>query len=311
MPRVHTRLCELGLILAACGPQSAGGSLPSSDQPAASRPLQERLDLPAALIREALQQQRWTLALERIRQVQQQVGDFPLLDFYAAWAYFGLGQLLGAAEVREVPDATVGQFQGNWLLVEQRGPQSFLCCPAESALFRLRRALDGGLSDVAAHLLHARIWLRLGRPQTALELLKSQEPLILDSADPQALEILAEAAWAAQRPDEYFRYSRIMARRQPDRRAEILGQACARLAAYYACRGEPALHREFCRRALRYRPGDPELTLALADAEWEAGQIEPARRLYRRTLELQPEHPARQRIIKRLAAEVPESCDSP
>jgi len=311
MPRVHTRLCKLGLILAACAPHPTADSLTSPDQPITSRPSEDQPDLSVALVREALQQQRWTLALERIRRAQPQVGDLPLLDFYAAWAYFELGQLLGAAEVREVPGGAAGQFEGNRLLLENRGPQRFLCCPPESALFRLRRALDAGLSDVRAHLLHARIWLRLGRPQTALELLKSQEPLLLETNDPQALEILSEAAWAAERPAEYLRYSRIMGRRNPDRRTEILGQACARLAGYYARRGQPALHREFCRRALRYLPFEPELTLQLADAEWEAGQIEAAQQLYRRTLELSPEHPARQRIIDRLAAGPPQMSGSP
>ena len=51
-----------------------------------------------------------------------------------------------------VPGGRVGQFAGEWFLVEKRAePDRFLCCPEASAFYALRRALDTGLDEPAAH----------------------------------------------------------------------------------------------------------------------------------------------------------------
>ena len=247
----------------------------------------------------ALHEQRWTTALARIKE---QSGADPELEYRLAQAYFGLGQVLGKAEIRVIPDGRAGRFVDRWLLVEPRGPKRFLCCPEDSALYQLRRALDAGLDDPAAYLLHARIWRKLGKPKIGFALLKSREAFLLESPDPVVLETFAQLALAADAPAEYLHYWRLRSACDADRQEKLLGQGYTTVAEYYAQRGEVALHREFCRRALRLEPDNAELTLRLADAEWSSDRQAQAALLYSRVLELNPRHSARSHILERLAA---------
>ncbi|MCH7871654.1 MAG: tetratricopeptide repeat protein, partial [Planctomycetes bacterium] len=114
------------------------------------------LPLRLSLIDAALARQRYAGALSAIDQAESRCGYNNELHFRAARAYFELGQLLGKVEVRKFRDGRAGQFLRRWLLVEEREEQdSFLCCPEQSALYQLRRALDAGLDTAQAPPLHA------------------------------------------------------------------------------------------------------------------------------------------------------------
>lgn len=263
-------------------------------------PDDERLWL--AWIDAALGDGQWALALRRAQAGLERLKASPAVRLRAAQAYFGLGAVLGVAEVREVPGGRAGAFAGRWLLVEQRGPGRFLCCPESSALYQLRRALEAGLDEPAAHVLHARIWQKLGKARLGLSLLKRREAVLLEGGGVVTLEVFAELALEADALDDYLRYSRLRVDACPDDRAEILGGAYLAVAQRYGQRGELALHREFCQRALRLRPDDMELMLRVADAEWSAKRYEEAVRLYRRVLGRDAAHAARGRMLERMAA---------
>ena len=143
----------------------------------------QHLGLRLASIDLALDDEHWAVALERIRAAQEQLGMVPALDLRAAQAYFALGQRLGDVVVREVPGGRVGRFDRGWLLVEERAPGQFLCCPENSAFFRVRRALDAGLDQPALHLLHARIWASLGKADVGFALLQRREAELLADDD--------------------------------------------------------------------------------------------------------------------------------
>lgn len=257
---------------------------------------------PLAHIDAKLAQRHWAAALALVRDFEREHGPTPAVDFRAAQAWFGLGQILGKSTVRQITNGRLGQFSGDFLLVEQRGPDRFLCCTKDSALFRLRRALDAGFDQPAAHLLHARLWLALGKPELALALAKAHEPAILADAQPTELDALADIALQAGAPDDYLRYMRLRAARDPQEHDQTLAKAYLGLADYYAQRGDHDLEREFCYRAARLRPDDPALALRLADAEWLAQHYEPAARHYRQyLLHSPPQDTERQRVLERLA----------
>jgi hypothetical protein len=280
------------VLLAACFPAAAQSSHPSP--PADPQPL--------ACIDAKLAHRHWAAALDLVRDFERQHGPTPPVDFRAAQAWFGLGQILGKVTVRQITNGRLGQFSGDFLLVEQRGPDRFLCCTKDSALFRLRRALDAGFDQPAAHLLHARLWLALGKPELALALAKAHEPAILADAQPTELDALADIALQAGAPDDYLRYMRLRAARDPQEHDQTLAKAYLGLADYYAQRGDHDLEREFCYRAACLRPNDPALALRLADAEWLAQHYEPAARHYRQyLLHSPPQDAERQRVLERLA----------
>jgi Tfp pilus assembly protein PilF len=254
-----------------------------------------------ALIDSASDQQQCGLALQRIRQAQRRLGPSPQLEFRAAQAYYRLGQALGRTRVIRVPGGRAGQFVNDWLLVEKRAePDHFLCCPRASALYTLRRALDAGLDEPAAHLLHARIWQQAGRPDVGLAILQSREALWLKNATPETLATFADLALAADALDDFLRYARLRAGREPYRRTEVLYDAFLAAAERYNQRGDDTMHRELLRRALTLRSDNVELMLQLADAVWDAGEREEGAMWYRRVLEREPAHRDRRRILERL-----------
>ncbi len=254
-----------------------------------------------ALIDHALDLRQCGLALQRVREARRHVAPSAQLEFRAAQAYYRLGQALGRTRVIRIPRGRAGQFVDDWLLVEKRAePDGFLCCPKTSALYTLRRALDAGLDEPAAHLLHARIWQRAGRPEIGLAILQSREALWSKDATPETLATFADLALAANALNDFLRYTRLQAEHEPQRRSEILYNAFVAAAERYNQRGDDAMYRELLRRALTLRSDDVELMLQLADAVWDAGGQPEATIWYRRVLECRPAHRDRNRILKRL-----------
>lgn len=263
-------------------------------------PQQERLWL--AHIDSALERKQYAGALECVAEARRRMPPAPAVDLRAAQAYFHLGQALGKTEIRPVPGGRAGQFVGEILLVEERdGAQRFLCCPAESALYQIRRALDGGLDEPAAHLLHAQIWRKIGRAKTGLAVLKNREAVLLESADAAVLETFSALALEAGALSDYLRYARLRGERQAAQREAILYDAYLAVAERYNQRGEEAAYLEFLRRAWELRPDNLDLLLQLADANWAAGRHDAAAQLYRRLLECKPGHPEQGRMLQCLA----------
>lgn len=264
------------------------------------------LGLRGAWVDAALAKGRCATALQRVGSAGARLRETPELQLRAAQAYFHLGAVLGDAQVRTVRGGRAGQFVGDWLLVERRpGPDRFLCCPCESALHPLRQALDAGLDVPPAHVLHARIWQRIGRPQIGLTVLKSRATVLLAHPEEGVLEAFSDLALDAGALADYLRYERLRADRQPQRRAAILFAACLTAAERYNQRGEEALYIQWLHRARQARPDNVEVLLRLADAEWAAGRFESASPVYRRLLQLEPGHPQRGRILGRLTAAPP------
>jgi tetratricopeptide (TPR) repeat protein len=244
---------------------------------------------------------RPALALERVRLGGAALAQQPEFQLRTALAYFAQGKFLGAARVRAVAGGRAGQFADGLLLVESRpGVETFLCCPPESALYPLRQALDGGLDLPEAHVLHARIWLRIGRPALARRILETRASALLQAPTVDTLAAFAEAALAAGDVPDFLRYARRRADAVERGGDEILFDAYVQAAERYAQRGDEALTIEWLRRAAELRPTDDGVLLRLADAEFDAGQPEAARPHYAQVLKLQPNHRERERIQARV-----------
>ncbi len=262
-----------------------------------------------AWIDAALEAGLYAVALQRIAAAGP-LADRPEFEWRAARAHFAMGALLGAAEVRTVPGGRPGQFVGRLLVVEERpGTDRFLCCPPASALYQLRRALDDGFDEPAAHVLHARIWQRLGRSEVAWAVLRMRAAAILAQGDDEALREYADAALRAEAVDEYLRAVRRRAERSPGQRAAVLAEGCRAVADHYARAGDETLHLQWLYRALEHAPDDAALWLAVGDAEWTRAAQPAAQRAYRRVLALAPDTPRRAELLERLAAEP--AADSP
>lgn len=259
------------------------------------------LALREAYVRATLDRGRTALALRRIRDAEAATGGAPTLDLLAAEAYLELDELLGDATVRSVPGGRAGQFHGQWLLVEQRkGIERFLCAPPASALYRVRRALDGGVNTPAAHLLHARIWYRLDRSATAWQVIEAQAAALLRNPTPETLQTFSSIALASNHLDEYLVYTRMLANQLPDRRDALLTEMYVTAAERLNLRGEDGAYRALLARALELAPERVDLRLRLADAFWDAERFDDALTNYRLALQRVSDARTRARVTQRM-----------
>lgn len=259
-------------------------------------------DLRLAWIDAALLAGRPTVALERLAGAPRAWHSQPEFQWRAAQALAARGPVLGQAEVRTVRNGRAGQFIDGYLLVEPRpGDERFLCCGPDAALYQLRQALDAGLNEPAAHVLHARLWQQLGRPELGLAVLKNRAAELLHPPTATTLAAFSELALAAGALPDFLRYERLRAELDPDQHDAIRVHACLVAAERYSQAGDEALYLEWLRRARELRPLDTDLLLRVADAAWEAGQARAAAADYGLVLRLQPDHPQRSRILGLLA----------
>ncbi len=218
-----------------------------------------------------------------------------------AEALFRLDQLLGDAEVRQVPGRRVGQFDGDWLLVEARpGVDRYLCAPQRSALYQVRAAIDAGCDTPELHRLHAAIWLKLGHAETAWDIVASRLDVLLESAG-DADGLLRECALRSGRITEFLDLARGEAQRDPAQRDAVLFGAYCAAADVCARRGEPGAELGLLRQALSLRPEASDVRLRVADALWVTGEQELAREEYAAILRAAPAHPQKARLLARLA----------
>lgn len=267
----------------------------------------------------ALCDQRFTVALERIDEARRAGPDSPGLCLRAAAAYLGLDRVLGDAQVRRGPPDGAGRFDGDWLLLEPRSrPSEYLACPRGSAMYQIRLALDGGIDSPAAHLLHARLWQRIGRPETALRVLQARAPLLLEppgdagsnaplscmAIDP--LTAFCEATLEAGALDEFLRFARLRYQRTRPQDAPAaanrLADDYAEAARRFAQRGDGRLAGALLRRACDLAPRNAQLWEQLSDALWLDGRPVAAAGAYRKVLALQPAHARRAEMLERVAA---------
>jgi len=88
----------------------------------------------------------------------------------------------------------------------------------------------------------------------------------------------------------------------PDRYTPKLAQAYLKIADRYSQRGDVELYLHYLRLAVAELPETSRLHYRLGNAFWEAGQKIPAARHWQLTLELEPNHPDRLRMLELIRA---------
>ena len=299
-PRAET-LDDAGLLLLA-------EAYEAQDRPANAANLlsnvlkkHEAAPLRLALIDLTIRRAQYGLALQYIAEGRRAAGPTAELDYRAAVAYYRMGAALGRTRVLRLPGSRAGQFVAAGLLLERRGNEDeFLCCPPESAMYCVRRALDAGLDMPEAHCLYARLWIEAEQPEIAFAIVKNHEERWLERGTPDLTTAMIEIALVCDRPDEALRYARHQATQTPERRGAILFDVYVAAARCYNLRGDATMWREMLRRAVALRSEETGVMLQLADACWETGEREQADLWYRRVLEREPTHMERRRILERL-----------
>lgn len=254
-----------------------------------------------------LDRKRYAATLRACERAHTALGGHPGVHLRRGRAYFSLGSMLGEIHLRKVPDGRVGQFWNRWLVVEKtKRAGTFVCCNEQSALFQVRKALDGGCREPSAYLLHARIWQQLQQTELAWAILQAHEATILEQASADVLVTCAELALANDDVSSYLRYERMRAEQIPaEARGALLQHAYEQVADAYARSGRVALQVAFLKRAASLGTSSDELLVQLADGLWALDKHEEATLWYRRALEQNPGRADRGRILERIAAGTP------
>ncbi len=305
------RLPELppaGYVLLATAQQrlgNGGAARRSLEQARALHP--DDATLWVASVALAIEAGQLASARRLVSEAQARLPQNPLLHYLSALVAHRAGDGRDAVQVRLLPGAAVGRNVEGWLvLTPARAADHFVCARPDSALAHVRRAADAGLDTLELHRLHARIWLDAGDAQTALQVMRSREPLWAADPDDATLALLCEATLAADELTDYSRFLRMRAERRLDGRALLLsgwrGAAdhCARL-------GHLEAGIRYLELACELAPDDAALALALGDSLWDAGRTHEAATRYRELLGELHDWTARRRVIERLAeaAEAP------
>ena len=307
LPRVPT-LPPAGYVLLASAQQRLGNGSAAKRSLEKARALHpDDATLWVASVELAIEAGQLASARRLVSEARARLPQSPLLHYLAALVAHRAGDGRDAVQVRLLPGAAVGQDADGWLvLAPARAADHFVCARPDSALAHIRRAADAGLDTLELHRLHARIWLDAGDATTALQVMRSREPLWAADPDDATLALLCEATLAADELADYARFLRLRAERRLD--GPVLLLSGWRAAADHCARlGHIEAGIRYLQLASELAPSDAALALALGDALWDAGRTREAASRYRELLDELHDWTARRRVIERLAeaAETP------
>ncbi len=228
--------------------------------------------------------------------------DNPTVRCSLAAAYCRLGQVLGPLTARWMPNAEPGRrMDGQYVL--EPDPQRagwFVTCPSESAVYQVQAALDAGLDTLEVHLLHARVWLLAGKPARAIAILEKRAERLPERESGAFWHLYGQAALAVDDLETSTRCLKEAVMRDPNRFQPTLVESYQALADRYSRRGNLLAYIKCLEDAVHLAPRDADLHCRLGNAYGEAGRSTDAARQWQITLELNPDHPQRARLLEQL-----------
>jgi len=226
----------------------------------------------------------------------------PAVHCALAETYCLLDQALGPVTARVMPNAEPGRrMDGHYVLQpDQQRAGWFLTCSDESAVYQVQAALDTGLDTPEVHRLHARVWLLAGRPERAVAILHDREDRLPERESGEFWHWYGQAALAADDLETSARCLKQAVMWNPARFQPTLAEAYQTLADRYSRRGDLPAYVGCLEQAGALAPRDADLRYRLGNAYWEAGRLADAARQWQVTLELDPDHPQRLRLLEQL-----------
>jgi len=243
--------------------------------------------------------QKYALAAQALEQAERLDLDTPAFHYKLATAYYHLKNCIGEVFVLPFRGGRAGRIENDCYLIEPLpgDPNRFHAAPRKSAIFHLQKALDAGLDDPAAHLLHAEIFLNTRRFERAVQLYRALDGRVPQPDLARYHAEFAQACFGAGDIDGYLEHLREAATLDPAAYRPRLGDAYRAVADRYSAEGDLEQYLRYLRLAIDESPESADLHYTLGNALHEAGRLLEASRAWRLTLELQPDHPDRQRML--------------
>lgn len=227
------------------------------------------------------------------------------IHFELAQAYYAAGRVLGKPRIEVLRDAIAGTTYKQWYVFRAipGQPDRYEVCASNCAIYHLQRAFELNLEDPAGYLLNADIWFKAQRFEQARDIYEAIEELVprqqlgayhfrygmtlLALGDPQGLETHLQQALQLD----------------PASISPKALEAYVKIADFYCLRGNLERTITYLKRASAEAPRSAELRYRLANALMEADRPAEARVHYLATLQLEPLHHDRERMLKIIGQE--------
>ncbi|MHC4405134.1 MAG: tetratricopeptide repeat protein [Planctomycetota bacterium] len=229
--------------------------------------------------------------------------DSPVLHYKLGSAYFNLRNYFGRIAVRTVKSGQPGTISGDWYLIEPApgGKDVFRCAPTTSAIYQVAKALADGIDDRPdIHVLRANIYLNARRYREAYDMFTKIGPTVPDEDKALFHYYHAQAAFGTGRHDEYLNLLQKAIGLDPEAYESTLVDAYIEVAEQYNQSGDLAKYIEYLAKAVGESPSTASWHLKLGYAYEEAQKYDLAVAQWQMTLDLEPDHPDRMKLLNLL-----------
>jgi len=254
---------------------------------------------------------RFALAVDSYERALNLGLSSPSLHFKLASAYFNLRNYFGAVSVAVIAAGEAGALSDHWYLIEAVPGEkdTFRVSPPKSAVYQVAKAMDGGLGErVDIRMLRANTYLNARRYEQAYEFYQElDEDIQKEAKEDRALYqfYFAESAFGVGKYDEFLDHLKKAIELDPESYQTALLDAYLKVADRHNQAGAIEKYTEYLALAVNESPENASLHLKLGYGYQEAQKFDEAVQQFRMTLDLEPEHAERTKLlnlIKELSA---------
>ncbi len=242
----------------------------------------------------------FALAAESYRKALSLGLDNPVLRYKLGSAYFNLRNYFGRISVVTVKAGKVGTISGDWYLIEPvpGKKDKFRAAPGNSAIYQVARAMTDGIKDRPdIEFLKANIYLNARRYKQAYRMFRKIKDTIPKEDKALFYYYYSQAAFGIGRHDEYISLLKEAIKLDKAAYEGTLTEAYLKVAEQYNQSGKLDKYIQYLVLAVRVSPQTASLHLKLGNAYEEARKYDKAVVQWQMTLDLEPDHPARMRLI--------------
>lgn len=226
--------------------------------------------------------------------------DSPVLRYKLGSAYFNLRNYFGRISVVTVKAGKVGTISGNWYLIEQvpGKKDKFRAAPSNSAIYQVAKAMDDGIKDRPdIKFLKANIYLNARRYKQAYQMFKKIKDTIPKEDKALFYYYYSQSAFGIGKHDEYINLLKEAIELDKAAYEPILVEAYLKVADQYNQAGKLDKYIQYLMLAVGASPQTASLHLKLGNAYEEDRKYDKAVVQWQMVLDLEPDHPARMKLI--------------
>ncbi len=261
--------------------------------------------------------EKFSLAIEALESAQRLGSKDAHLHLNLARAYHRIGVDLGELEVRLLPEGRVGRLHQGYYLIEPvaRRLGEFLVAPKRSAIYHLQKARDAGLQSLPLRILEGDIWLtahRYGQAVAVYAVLQDEVQERMEGSEGAGFQSrFADACLHVDDVEGYVAHMEKAVASDKNAFGPVMCAVYQTAARHCSADGDLSGYLRHLKSALAYEPADADLHYKYGNALLEAGRNEDAIHQWRITMELDPDHADRTRMLERIRSASPRSLLRP